>query len=90
MKKKKKWLPCFNYNPYNSLLEHHRNEIQAQLNIFCKKYEHLLIMGDFCSNISESTVSLSCTQSWTKYLCTFYVLTKFLSTTSESEQDYYH
>ena len=55
-KKIKKWLLCFNYNPYNSLLEHHRNEIQAQLNIFCEKYEHLLIMGDFSSNISESTV----------------------------------
>ena len=58
LRNKKKWLLCFNYNPYNSLLEHHRNEIQAKLNIFCKKYEHLLIMGDFCSNISESTVSL--------------------------------
>ena len=39
----KKWLSCFTYNPNKSLLEHHLNQIQAQLEILCKNYEHLLI-----------------------------------------------
>ena len=51
----KEWLLCFNYNPNKSLLEYHLNEIQAQLEIFCKKHEHLLIMGNFNTNVSEPT-----------------------------------
>ena len=51
----KKWLLCFNYNSNKSLLEHHLNEIQAQLEIFCEKNEGLLISVDFNANVSEST-----------------------------------
>ena len=49
----KKWFLCFTYNPNKSLLERHLNQIQAQLEIFCKNYEHLLIPGDFNANISK-------------------------------------
>ena len=57
----KKWLLCFTYNPNKSLLERHLNQIQAQLEIFCKNYEHLLILGDFNANISEPTLTSFCT-----------------------------
>ena len=57
----KKWLLCFTYNPNKSLLERHLNQIQAQLEIFCKNYEHLLILGDFNANISEPTPTSFCT-----------------------------
>ena len=57
----KKWLLCFTYNPNKSLLERQLNQIQAQLEIFCKSYEHLLILGDFNANISEPTLASFCT-----------------------------
>ena len=57
----KKWLLYFTYNPKKSLLERHLNQIQAQLEIFCKNYEHLLIPGDFSANISELTLTSFCT-----------------------------
>ena len=57
----KKWLLCFTYNPNKSLLERHLNQIQAQLVIFCKNYEHLRILGDFNANISEPTLTSFCT-----------------------------
>ena len=57
----KKWLLCFTYNRNKSLLERHLNQIQAQLEIFCKNYEHLLILGCFNANISESTLTSFCT-----------------------------
>ena len=53
----KKWLLCYTYNPNKFLLERHLNQIQAQLEIFCKNYEHLLIPGDFNANISEPTLT---------------------------------
>ena len=55
--RRKKWLTCFTYNPNKSLLEHRLNQIQAELEIFCKNYEDLLIMGDFNANISEPTLT---------------------------------
>ena len=57
----KKWLLCLTYNPNKSQLEHHLKQVQAQLEIFCKNYEHLLIMGDFNRNISETPLVSFCT-----------------------------
>ena len=57
----KKLLLYFTYNPNKSLLEYHLNQIQAQLEIFCKNYEHLLIMVDFNGYISERTRTAFCT-----------------------------
>ena len=57
----KKWLSCFTYNPNKSLLERHLNQIQAELDFFCKNYKHLLILGDFNANISEPTLTSFCT-----------------------------
>ena len=41
---------------------HHLNEIQPQLDTFCKKYERfLVIMGYFKANVSEPTLTAFCT-----------------------------
>ena len=56
----KKWLLYFTYNPNKSLLERHLNQSQAQLELFCKNYEHLLILGDFNANISEPILMSFC------------------------------
>ena len=57
----KKWLFFFTYNPNKSLLEHHLNQVQTELEIFCKNYKYLLIMGDFNANVSEPTLTSFCT-----------------------------
>ena len=57
----KKWLTYFTYNPNKSLSEHQLNQIQAQLGIFCKNYEHLVIMGHLKANISKPTLTSFCT-----------------------------
>ena len=40
-----------------SVSEYHVNQIQLQLETFCKNYKHLLIMGDFNANTSEPTLT---------------------------------
>ena len=57
----KTWLLCLTYNANKSLLERHLNQIQAQLEIFCKNYEHLLILGDSKAYISEPILTSFCT-----------------------------
>ena len=68
----KKLLLYFTYNLNKSLLEHYLNQIQAQLKIICKNYQHLLKMVDFNGYISERT------------LTTFFILCKFKNLVKES------
>ena len=42
-------------------LEHDLNQIQVQLEMFCKKYEHLLMIRNFNANISALTLTSFCT-----------------------------
>ena len=42
---------CLNAN--KSLLEHHLNQSQTRIEIYCRSFEHLLIMDNFKANISE-------------------------------------
>ena len=53
----KQLLLCFTYNPNKLLSEHHLNQTQAQLEIFCKNYKHLLLMGNCKANISKPTLT---------------------------------
>ena len=36
---KKKWLPCFSYNPHRALIEKHMNELGKALDIYLHKYD---------------------------------------------------
>ena len=49
---KKKWLLCCSYNPYKTLIEKHMNELGKSLDIYLHKYDHILLIGGFNSEIS--------------------------------------
>ena len=53
-------LLLFNYNPNKSFLKHHLNEIEAQLEIFCRKFEHLLIitLWEKCLNTDQKKLRI--------------------------------
>ena len=57
---KKKWLLCCSYNPPKALTEKHMNELGKVLDIFLHKYDHILLIGDFNSEISESLIHDFC------------------------------
>ena len=53
---KKKWLLCCSYNPHKALIEKHMNELGKALDIYLHKYDHILYIGDFNSEISERSI----------------------------------
>ena len=57
----KKCLLCFTYNPNKPLLEHHLNQIQAQLEMLSKNYKNLLTKGYLKNNISKTILTSFCT-----------------------------
>ena len=57
---KKKWLFCCSYNPQKVLIEKHVNEVGKALDIYLNKYDHILLIGDFNSEIRERSVHDFC------------------------------
>ena len=57
---KKKWLFCCSYNPQKALIEKHVNEVGKALDIYLNKYDHILLIGDFNSEIRERSVHDFC------------------------------
>ena len=58
--KKKKWLIICSYNPHKSMIHNHLKSISIQLDEFCKKYENIIVIGDFNSEICEVSMNGSC------------------------------
>ena len=56
---KKKWLLCCSYNPHKALIENRMNELRKALDIYLHKY-HILLIGDFNSEISERLIPDFC------------------------------
>ena len=56
----KKWLLCCSYNPHNALIEKHMNELGKALDIYLHKYDQILLIGDFNSEISKRSVHDFC------------------------------
>ena len=56
---KKKWLLCCSYNPHKTLIENHVNELGKALDIYLHKYDHILLIGDSNSEISERLIMIS-------------------------------
>ena len=50
---KKKWFLCYSYNLHKALIENHMNESGKVLDIYLHKYDHILLIGNFNSEISE-------------------------------------
>ena len=50
------WLLCCSYNLHKALIEKHMNELGKALHIHLHKYDHILLIGDFNSEISERSL----------------------------------
>ena len=59
--KKRKWLLIQSYDPHKDSTENHLNSIGKELNDLCLKYEHLILIGDFNSEMQEDIMSVFCT-----------------------------
>ena len=57
---KKKWLLCCSYNSHKALIEKHMNEIGKALDIYLHKYDHIILIGVFTSEISERSIHDFC------------------------------
>ena len=57
---KKKWLLCCSYNPHKALIEKYMNESGKALDIHLHKYDHILLIDDFNSKISERSMHDFC------------------------------
>ena len=58
--KKKKWLLFCTYCPQKSMINNHMKIISIQLNVFQKRYENFIILGDFNSEINEDAMKDFC------------------------------
>ena len=57
--KKKRFL-CCSYNPCKVLIEKHLNKYGKALDIYLHKYDHILLIGDFNSEMSERSIHDFC------------------------------
>ena len=56
------WLLCCSYNPSKLQIASHVQEISNGIDAYCKKYENILIMGDFNVDVKEVSLHLFCNQ----------------------------
>ena len=59
--KKRKWLPLGIYNPHKDMTTTFLSSICKKLNELSLKYENIIILGDFNSEICEETMQIFCT-----------------------------
>ena len=58
--RRKKWLLCCTYNPHKNLISNHLTEISKALDIYSSGYDNVMIMGDFNSEPTETSISEFC------------------------------
>ena len=56
------WLLCCSYNPSKLQIASHIQEISNGIDAYCKRYENILIMGDFNVDVKEVSLHLFCNQ----------------------------
>ena len=52
-----KWLFCCSYNPHESMITCHLQEIGKGLEFYTLNYEKILLMGDFNSEMSVASIN---------------------------------
>ena len=62
------WLLYCSYNPSKPQIASHIQEISNGIDAYCKKYENVLIMGDFNVDVKEVSLHLFCNQYKSKSL----------------------
>ena len=58
--KKRKWLLIALYNPHKDMIGNHLDSIGKQLDILCEKYENIILLGDFNSEMCEDPMQVFC------------------------------
>ena len=58
--RKSKWLLLCSYNPHKNMIDNHLNAIGRQLDSLCEKYESILLLGDFNSELTEDSMQDFC------------------------------
>ena len=57
---KRKWLLIGSYCPHKEMINNHLNIISNRLNDLCTKYENIILIGDFNSEMSEEAMNSFC------------------------------
>ena len=55
-----KWLFCCSYNPHKALIEKHLNELGKVIDTYLHKYDHIHLIDNFNSDISERSIHDFC------------------------------
>ena len=56
------WLLCCSYNPNKLQIASHIQEISNGIDAYCRKYENILILGDFNVDVKKVSLHLFCNQ----------------------------
>ena len=57
-----KWLVCCSYNPNRINVSTHLEQIKKALDMYSKKYENILLMGDYNVDVKEANMKVFCNQ----------------------------
>ena len=57
-----KWLICCSYNPNRTFVSNHLDHIAKGINTYSKKYEKILLMGDFNVAFTEANMAAFCNE----------------------------
>ena len=53
-----KWLVCCSYNPNTTNVSAHLEQIRKALDTYSKKYEHILLMGNYNVDVKETNMKV--------------------------------
>ena len=58
--RKKKWLLCCTYNPNRHNISSHLDLLRTSLDLYSVEYEHLIIVGDFNTKVTQTSMKVFC------------------------------
>ena len=58
--RKKKWLLNCSYNPKRNKIQNHLTILSSELDLYSKKYENFLVLGDFNAEVEEANMKTFC------------------------------
>ena len=58
--RKKKWLLCCTYNPNRYNTSSHLDLLRTSLDLYSAEYEHFIIVGDFNTKVTQTSMKVFC------------------------------
>ena len=58
--RKKKWLLCCTYNPNRKNISSHLDLLRRSLDLYSVEYEHFIIVGDFNTEVTQTSMKVFC------------------------------